>query len=57
LWGKLAVVPRDFADVQKELQEAARRLEASEDPKARREILKEMGALLKEADRINASTP
>jgi hypothetical protein len=42
--------------MQRELQEAARRLEVSEDPKVRREILKEMGLLLKEADRINASS-
>jgi len=48
-------MPRDFAEVQRDLEEAARRLKATNDPKVRREILKEMGYLLKEADRI-AST-
>jgi hypothetical protein len=49
-------MPRDFADMQRELEEAARKLKATKDPKDRREILKEMGLLLKEADRLTAST-
>jgi hypothetical protein len=48
-------MPRTFVEVQRELQEASRRLKVAKDPKIRREILKEMSFLLKEADRITSS--
>ena len=53
--GHTTMVPRDFAEVQLELEETARKLKGTNDPKARQALLKEMSLLLKEADRITAS--
>ena len=50
------VVPRTFVEVQREMEKAARRLQEATDYGVRRAILKEMSDLLKEADRITAST-
>src|SRR5258705_3085610 len=53
--GHTTMVPRDFAEVKRELEETARKLKGTNDPKARQALLKEMSLLLKEADLITAS--
>ena len=52
----LFIVPRTFLEVQREIERDTRTLQESTDPEVRRVILKEMSDLLKEADRITAST-
>jgi len=45
-------IPRDFTDVQRELQECATSLAEFKDPKELRAILADMRVLLKEAESI-----
>jgi len=44
---------RTFTEVQRDLEEAARLLRETKEPKDRRAILKEMSMLLKEAHNLN----
>ena len=45
--------PRDFQQLQRDLEEAMSNLKNANDPNARRELLAEMRRLLAEADRFN----
>jgi hypothetical protein len=47
------MTPRDFQQLQRELEEAMLKLKKANDPNARRELLAEMRRLLAEADRFN----
>jgi flagellar motor switch protein FliG len=47
------MTPRDFNQMQRDLEEAMSKLKEARDPNARRELLAEMRRLLAEADRFN----
>jgi flagellar motor switch protein FliG len=47
------MTPRDFQQLQRDLEEAMLKLKKANDPNARRELLAEMRRLLAEADRFN----
>jgi hypothetical protein len=48
-------VPRDFAELQRQLEEALSKLKETKDHDLRRVLLAEMRLLLMESDRMNAS--
>jgi hypothetical protein len=47
------MTPKDFQQLQHDLEEAMSKLKNARDPKARRDLLVEMRRLLAEADRFN----
>jgi tRNA C32,U32 (ribose-2'-O)-methylase TrmJ len=47
------MTPRDFQQLQRDLEEAMSKLKKANEPNARRELLAEMRRLLAEADRFN----
>jgi flagellar motor switch protein FliG len=47
------MTPREFQQLQRDLEEAMLKLKKANDPNARRELLAEMRRLLAEADRFN----
>ena len=47
------MTPKDFQQLQRDLEEAMSNLKKARDPNARRELLAEMRRLLAEADRFN----
>ena len=48
-------MPRDLAELQRQLEEALSKLKETKVPELRRVLLAEMRLLLMEADRLNAS--
>jgi hypothetical protein len=48
-----AMTPRDFHQLQRDLEQAMSKLKKANEPNARRELLAEMRRLLAEADRFN----
>ena len=47
-----AAMPRDFAPLQQQIEETLAKMKATTAPNLRLEVLKEMRALLREADRL-----
>jgi hypothetical protein len=55
--GNPTEMPRDFAPLERKIEETVERLKATKDPFLRRDVLKELRRLLDEADRVLKEPP